>query len=388
MEIKKELPEIFEEFAEARQAAFLTAKDYKETGHPLIGTYCTYVPVELGMAMDAGVVGLCSTSDETISLAEQDLPASLCPLIKSSYGFAKSDKCPFFYFSDLVVAETTCDGKKKMYELMEEFKPVYVMQLPNKQDEDGFVLWKNEVVRLKEKLEDFFGVQITEDAIRDAIKLRNEERDEIMKLFELQKMDPVPVLGYDLFKVVYGSSYTFDRALAVKQIRETRERILEEAEQNQARIGHRPRVIVTGCPMGGATEKVARIIEDNGGVIVGYENCSGVKTHCLKVDENNPDVYEALADRYFKIGCSVMSPNTYRFELLGEMMDEYAADAVIDMTLQGCHTYNVEAFEIERFVTQEKGKHYLNVVTDYSNTDEGQLTTRIQALLEMADVAK
>ena len=33
-------------------------------------------------------------------------------LIKSSYGFAKTDKCPFFYFSDVVVGETTCDGKK------------------------------------------------------------------------------------------------------------------------------------------------------------------------------------------------------------------------------------------------------------------------------------
>ena len=143
MEIRKELPEIFEEFGEARKNQFLAAKELKEQGRPLVGTYCTYVPVELCMAMDAAVVGLCSMSDETIPLAEQDLPSSLCPLIKSSYGFAKADKCPYFFFSDLVVAETTCYGKRKMYELMEEFKPIHVMQLPNAQDEDGFTLWKN-----------------------------------------------------------------------------------------------------------------------------------------------------------------------------------------------------------------------------------------------------
>ena len=383
MEIRKELPEIFEEFAEGRKKAFLSAKEQKDKDLPLIGTYCTYVPVEIPMAMDAAIVGLCSMSDETIPLAEQDLPASLCPLIKSSYGFAKADKCPFFYFSDLVVAETTCDGKKKMYELMGEFKPVYIMQLPNTQNEDGFKLWKNEVVRFKEKLEDFFGVTITEDAIRDAIKLRNEERQAVIDLFELMKADPVPVMGYDLFKVVYGASFTFDRAEAVKQLRETKERILEEAEANSAKIGHKPRIIITGCPMGGATEKVARIIEENGGVIVGYENCSGIKSYRNMVDESNPDVYEALADRYFKIGCSVMSPNTYRFDLLGELIDEFKADAVVEMTLQGCHTYNVEAFEIGRFVTEEKGIQYLHVETDYSTTDLGQLTTRIQALLEM-----
>ena len=77
------------------------------------------------MAMGAVTVGLCSTSDETIPVAEKDLPKNLCPMVKASYGFAVTDKCPFFYFSDVVVGETTCDGKKKMYELMKEFKNVY-----------------------------------------------------------------------------------------------------------------------------------------------------------------------------------------------------------------------------------------------------------------------
>ena len=78
------------------------------------------------MAMGAATVSLCSTSDETIPAAEKDLPRNLCPLIKSSYGFAKTDKCPFFYFSDVVVGETTCDGKKKMYEYMDD-NPAFEM---------------------------------------------------------------------------------------------------------------------------------------------------------------------------------------------------------------------------------------------------------------------
>ena len=382
MDIRKELPEIFEDFAEARKKSFLAAKEQKDKDLPMVGTYCTYVPVELAMAMNAAVVGLCSMSDETIPLAEQDLPASLCPLIKSSYGFAKADKCPYFYFSDLVVAETTCDGKKKMYELMGEFKPMHIMQLPNAQDEDGFKMWKNEVVRFKDELEDFFGVTITEDAIRDAIRLRNEERKAVLEILELMKMDPTPMMGYDMFKVIYGSSFIFDRENAVQTLRDMKARILEEAEESQAKIGHRPRIIVTGCPMGGASEKVARIIEENGGVIVGFENCSGIKNYYRLVDEENPDVYEALAERYFKIGCSVMSPDSYRFELLGSMIDDFKADGVVEMTLQGCHTYNTEAYEIERFVNG-KGKPYLGVETDFSTADEGQLATRIQAFLEM-----
>ena len=115
--------------------------------------YCAYFPTELAMAVGAIPVGLCSFSNETITAAERDLPKSMCPLVKSSYGFAISDRCPFFHFADLVIGETTCDGKKKMYELMAEFKPVHVMELPNSQSERGLAFWKSEIIRTKEYLE-------------------------------------------------------------------------------------------------------------------------------------------------------------------------------------------------------------------------------------------
>ena len=105
MELKKDLPAIFEDFAEARRNSFIGAKQVKDADIPMIGTFCTYFPQELAIAMGAVTVSLCSTSDETIPDAEKDLPRNLCPLIKSSYGFAKTDKCPFFYFSDLIVGE-------------------------------------------------------------------------------------------------------------------------------------------------------------------------------------------------------------------------------------------------------------------------------------------
>ncbi|MGX5307253.1 putative 2-hydroxyacyl-CoA dehydratase YjiM, partial [Klebsiella pneumoniae] len=103
MSLITDLPAIFDQFSEARQKGFLTVMDLKEQNVPLVGTYCTFMPQEIAMAAGAVVVSLCSTSDETIEEAEKDLPRNLCPLIKSSYGFGKTDKCPYFYFSDLVV---------------------------------------------------------------------------------------------------------------------------------------------------------------------------------------------------------------------------------------------------------------------------------------------
>ena len=382
MELVTELPEVFKEFAEQRRNSFLTVKEIKDSGIPVIGTFCTYFPQELAIAMGAVVVSLCSMSDETIPAAEKVLPSNLCPLIKSSFGFAKTDKCPFFYFSDLIVGETTCDGKKKMYEYLGEFKPVYVMEIPNKQSEQGILLWKNEIIKMKEFLENKFNVTITEEQIKEAIHIKNEERKALKDLYEVMKLDPVPMTGGDLFKVLYGSSYKLDKKAIPGQIRSLEAKIKEDYIKEK-KIEKKPRILVTGCPIGGATEKVIKAIEDNGGIVVTYENCSGAKAIDELVDENNPDVYETLAKRYLNIGCSVMTPNPKRLELLDKLIDEYKVDGVVEVVLQACHTYNIETIGIKRFVNEKKGKPYISVETDYSTADIGQLSTRLTAFIEM-----
>jgi benzoyl-CoA reductase/2-hydroxyglutaryl-CoA dehydratase subunit BcrC/BadD/HgdB len=382
MEVIKDLPEVFEEFAEQRKKSFLGVKQLKDKGIPVIGSYCTYFPQEIAMAMGAASVSLCSTSDETIPDAERDLPKNLCPLIKSSYGFAITDKCPFFYFSDLVVGETTCDGKKKMYEYMSEFKDVYLMELPNTQGEEALKLWKSEMIRFKEYLEKKFDVEITEEKLREAIKINNEGRRALKGLYEVMKNDPAPIKGQDLFKVLYGSTFKFDRSAIPGEVNALVDKIKKEYAEGKMEE-KKPRILVTGCPIGGATEKVIRAIEDNGGIVVTYESCSGAKSIDKLVDEDNPDVYDALARRYLNIGCSVMTPNPNRLELLGRLIDEYRVDGVVEMILQACHTYNVESLGIRRFVNEKKGKPYISVETDYSQADIGQLNTRIAAFIEM-----
>ena len=382
MELIKELPAVFEEFAEARRNAFINVKKVKDQGIPVIGSYCTYFPQELAIAAGAATVGLCSTSGETIPVAEKDLPANLCPLIKSSYGFAKADKCPFFYFSDIVIGENTCDGKKKMYELMSDFKDVFVMDLPNSQSEKGLELYKAELLRLKAYVEEKFGITITDDDMRKAVKLENEIRVAKKELIDTMKSDPCPVSGLDMFKVLYGSGFKFDHTAIVPEVKAVKEKIESEYADGKM-LDKRPRIVLTGCPIGGETEKVIKAIEDNGGVVVAMENCVGAKQYDRLIDEDAEDIWEAVAYRYLQIGCSVMTPNPNRYDLLGRTIDEYKADGVLEMTLQACHTYNVEHKSIEKFCTEEKKVPYFMVETDYSTADIAQLNTRIAAFIEM-----
>ena len=382
MELIKELPDVFEEFAEQRQKSFLAIKELKDRGVPVVGTFCTYFPVEIAMAMGAATVSLCSTSDETIPAAEKDLPKNLCPLIKSSYGFAATKKCPFFYFSDLVVGETTCDGKKKMYEYLGQFKDVFTMELPNRQTKDGLTLWKNEIIRFKEYLEQKFHVAITEEQIRNAVKIQNEGRVALKRLYELMRLDPAPMTGQELFSVLYGSTFKPDRSKIPGEVNAIADRVEKEYAEGKM-LEKKPRILVTGCPIGGATEKVIKAIEDNGGVVVTFENCGGAKSVDRLVEEDAEDIYEAIAKRYLSIGCSVMTPNPNRIELLGRLIDEYQVDGVVEMILQACHTYNVESRGIRRFLNYLKHKTKISVETDNYKADIGQLNTRIAAFIEM-----
>jgi benzoyl-CoA reductase/2-hydroxyglutaryl-CoA dehydratase subunit BcrC/BadD/HgdB len=348
-----------------------------------VGTFCTYVPVELIMAAGLIPVGLCSTSDETIPEAEKTLPRNLCPLIKASYGFAVTDKCPYMYFADLVVGETTCDGKIKMYELLGKLKEVHVMDLPRTQHKAGSrALWLAEIRALKKILEDRFGAAITDDKLREAIRERNRERALLKELYELSILDPPPLTGLRQLQILFGSQFKFIHQEKVRELEASIKSIREawQAGERPVQAGAK-RILITGCPMGGATEKVVKVIEESGGVVVVYENCTGAKQFDRQVPEDG-DPCEALADYYLAIGCSVMSPNPNRLELLGRLCAQFKVDGVVEMLLQSCHTYAVESQRIREFL-KERAVPFLSLETDYSAGDTEQLRTRAAAFIEM-----
>ncbi len=376
-----QLPEIFEQFSEARRNGFLKVKELKDKNIHVVGTYCTFVPEELIMAAKAVPVSLCSMSDETIAEAEKDLPRNLCPLIKSSYGFGKTDKCPYFYFSDLVVGETTCDGKKKMYEYMEEFKPVHIMQLPNgSTGENNVSFWKNEIVAFKEKLESFFNIKITEEDIKEAIVLRNKQRVALKGFYELGKLNPPATTGMEIYKTLSGSMFAFDKNQNIADLENLTQKTKEQYDKEK--FAGKKRILFTGCPLGAATEKVVNSIESNGAVVVYFDNCTTSKAVDQLVDENK-DVYDALAEKYISIGCSCMSPNTNRTDIIAKAMDDYKIDGVVDMVLQACHTYAVESNVIKKLVNGKNSTPYICIETDYSQSDVAQINTRVAAFIEM-----
>lgn len=379
IDIRKDLPEVFTEFKESRQNSFLKVKELKDKNIPIVGVFCTFFPQEFALAVGASSVSLCSMNDETIPDAEKDLPSNLCPLIKASYGYAITDKCPFFYFSDLIIGETTCDGKKKMYEYLAEFKNVYVMELPHKRSPESLELWEKELHKLKTAFEKQFGKKISDEALRHACTVKNAERAAVKDFYEIMQSDDVPLMGLDLWHVLNGVQFQFDKEQIPQMLADLKAKVLSEHRH----ITGKKRILITGCPIGAATEKVIEAIENAGGVVVCYENCAGAKAIDENVDLSETDTIHAIAAKYFNIGCACMTPNEPRVKLLSRLIDEYKVDGLVDMHLQTCTPYQVEALKIKQFTTGKKNIPYIAVDTDYSQSDTGQINTRLEAFLEM-----
>lgn len=379
-----ELPKSFDEFVDARKAGFLKVKEYVENGGHLVGMFCSYTPLELFDAAGVSVVGLCGTSNEPIADAEKVLPKNLCPLIKSSYGFAYTEKCPYTYFCDFIVGETTCDGKKKMFELLNDIKETYVLHLPQSQKRAyAKDIWYQEVKLLKEYMEERYGVEITDEKLREAARKRNELRKTQMELYTLQGAVPPAMKATEVMSTLAQGMFNFGvdaQHASYKAKVDAAKAALEKGEKPVDEKAKR--ILLTGCPSTGVIQKVGVTIENNGGVIVCLDDCGGERTQKMLVDENADDILRAISDRYLEIHCSVMTTNEGRIQNTKEMCKKYKADGVIEMVLQACHTFNVEANLMQK-MCEEEGIPYMKLETDYSTTDSGQIETRLAAFIEM-----
>ena len=349
----------------------------KAEGRPVVGILCEYAPRELILAAGAVPVCLCGGSAEMIGPAENDLPSNLCPLIKSTYGYHVEKANPFLEMADIVVAETTCDGKKKMYELMARTREMVILELPQKpKNLDALNYWCTELKKFKVQLEERFKAQITDERLRHATRLMNEERRLRRDLAYLMAADAPAITGrqlLDLKSIISCIESDLDMyRLALKEFQ----------SQSNPQNAQKTRVLLTGVPTVHGAERVVDLIEEAGGLIVCMENCTGLKPIWEDVDENAEDLLSAIAHKYMSLPCSVMSPNDGRLAHLIELARVFRPDCVVDLSWQACLTYDVESWRLREWAEQIENIPYLRISTEYSPSDSARIRTRLEALYE------
>lgn len=354
--------------------------DARKSGKKFVGTFCIYVPDEIAMAANAIPVALCGGTQFSIPYGERMFPRDICPLIKSTFGMALSGTCPYGPIKDLGVGETTCDAKKKAWDVVN----FYVMEVPQKKGEMDCELWQRAVREFKNRIEILTGVRVEPVQLSRTIKTMNDKRRALQRLTEFRKHDPPPISGLDSL-VVMQAALNDDPERFTIHLNELIEELADRIENNISPFSPRARrMMIAGCPSVLGNWKLHALIEQAGAAIVIDETCTGLRYFRDLVDESHTDIegqLTAIADRYLKIDCACFSPNNERIDAIPDIVKNYKVDGVIQYILQYCHGYNVEALRVADILRKESIPT-VKIETDYSQEDIGQLRTRVDAFLE------
>ncbi len=360
--------------------------EHQKNGGKVVGSFCIHVPDEVVIAAGAIATGLCSGSQFWVPGGEKVLPTATCPLIKASLGARFDRTCPFFRICDLFVGETTCDGKKKAWEVLSEDAPMYIMDIPQMKRQDDFEKWEKEIKNYIEKLEELTGNKVTQDSLYDAILTVNAKRKALQRLNEFRKLENIPISGRDVLLITQIAFYDDPKRFA--QMVNILCDELEQRKKDNFSVYEKgtKRILLTGTPLSIPNWKLHQIIETSGGAVVCEEMCTGIRYSEALVNEEKTSMekmIENLAQRYLgNINCACFTPNKSRIDDIIRLAKEYKADGVIDVNLKFCNIYDIEGYFVEKALA-DAGIPCIGIETDYTDEDAEQLKTRIGAFIEM-----
>ncbi|HOT46497.1 MAG TPA: 2-hydroxyacyl-CoA dehydratase family protein [Spirochaetota bacterium] len=357
-------------------------REWKEAGKKVVGYTCSYVPDELLYA--AGILpyrvrGFGATE---ATIGDTYFGPFICSLPKAMLQLAGEGR---FDFLDGAIITPGCDSMRRLDECWRKAgedisgilpKFFFHFGVPHKYADYTVKWFIEEILRLKADVERHFGVSVSDDRLREAIRLFNKSRDLLERFDGFRTAGNPAIAGTEALAVILAGT-TMSRDIYVKLLEE----LLETLEQSRGTLKDRTRLMLVGS----ASDDVnlVRLIEGERAVVVADNLCFGSRFHADRVDETG-DPIEALAKRYLaKNEC----PRMYgeydgRLKMLIDKADRANVDGVILQNIRFCDLHGSENGLFERDL-EKAGIPCLKIEREYGPLVEtGRLKMRVEAFLE------
>lgn len=371
----REAGKLIQELIDQEQQAFQDKSD----GRQKIGYFCAYTPVEVLNAAGVNHARLFKAGDsDTVAAGELYTQSVFCDFSKSCIGgFAQGD--PFYTSVDKLYNFHTCASMKRATEVVEQFVPIKLLNLPKLRDlESSRLFFRDEILELKRDLSQLTGRDISDAEVSRQIVHYNKVRQLIKRISELRKRDNPPLSGKDFVELAKAFYYAPPEKLLPAYENIYNE--LATAKDN----GSRPlRIMVSGSIAADGDRRLLDILEDELGVsVVVEDHCAGLKPFYNTVAETG-DPYLALANGYLdQAPCARMKTLEDNVNFAGQLAREYQVDGVLYVYLKFCSCYGITKKPfLDHF--QQLDIPVLDLSSDYSDSDHGQIKTRIEAFIEV-----
>jgi benzoyl-CoA reductase subunit C len=345
-----------------------------DSGHGKIGWMCSYVPEEIILA--AGLEpSRIQGRVEAIERADAYTFSNLCPYLKNLLDSGLRHKLDGMAG---IVFANSCDGMRRLSDLWRHYVGTpfsYMLEVPKNRNDDAIGYFADKLLDLKSSIEDAFGAAISEEKLKEAIRIMNEHRTLVGRIFEAQQEDPPRYKGSELLSIL--------NAEAMQPKLEMTALLRDMAMRGASTVpGGRggPRLLVAGSRLD--RPALFEMVENAGGAIVAIDTCNGLR-HYTGLVEDSADPLHALARRYLLMpSCPRMPGFETRMERMVLLAKEYGAQGIIYGTLKFCDYGLFEQPQLDK-LSQEVGLPVLALENDYVWSDTERLRTRIEAFLEM-----
>ena len=356
--------------------------ELKRQGKKVFGWLCTYVPEEIIHAAGILPIRITGYAQETeLDDGNAYLYINNCSFSRSCLQMGLRGE---YDYLDGVVAGSTCDGARRLFDLWQYYIKVpfhHIITVPRKYTERAHGLYYEQVAQFKEHLEQYLDTRITDEALLKSISVYNESREALKKLYQLRKLDNPPITGAETMEVLNAS-----QRMAKEQFNQYLCELLDELAVSGIEHGSRARLMVTGSVMN--NPEFIRSIEELGGLVVTDELCTSTRYWSDPVVLDGRSPLEAVSRRYLNnFPCARMVPSDERFDRILQLARDYKVDGVISQIIRYCVPY---AHDLPLLTDRLKkaGIPTLALDVEYGTSGSGQISTRVQAFLEMLETKK
>lgn len=314
----EKLYNLLDEFEEARRNAYVDAIYLKSQGRRVAGIFGRNIPREILWALDITPVNVYSIDDSNIAASHEAIDANSCSLIKASYGYTVTERCPLIYSADIIIGNDMCPHKTSMLSKLSTLKDTYIIKNCNNAPD-----LESEYRKFVKFMENKFSVRLDEDRLTDAIKKLNFISNITTDIVCIYMAMKCPINVCDLHNIVYGSQFILDLDERYAKLSEMYN-ILKEASDSDMSNKNKDSetILITGAPLAGLTEEILKPLsqKDNVFAVFTPSLCEGENT---SITELNINPYIALANKYV----SNCDPLVENYKNISQ---------IIDIRLLGC----------------------------------------------------
>jgi len=368
----------FQEFCEVTSTIVNPdIRKWKDGGGRAVGYFCCAMPEEIITAAGMLPVRIRGTGSQGTELSDSCFSSTNCSFPRHAFNLALQGE---FDFLDGLVLFNSCDHLRRVYDhwIRRINTPfVQILSLPKKAETPQVEFFRDNLAELRGLMEKHFDVEITDDKLREQIKIHNETRRLLKQLYELRKADNPPITGAETLAVTVAST-----AMPKPRYNELLRELLDELSSAEGVTGYRARLMIIGSILDDPA--YLEVIEDQGGLVVTDSQCFGTRMMWETVDESISDPLLALAQ--YSVADRPSCPRMFteyerRSQYIRNMIRDFNVDGVVFERLAFCEQWGFEQYPIYNDF-KEWNIPLLMLDREYILSGVGQLRTRIQAFLE------